>query len=261
MTGNLRLEASDARADIVIDRPDKRNAFNAAMWQRLIDLCGEIAENRDIRVVVVKSSSAGAFCAGADISEFDSFRHDRTKSEANAELIRSATRALQTLARPTIARIQGDCFGGGTLLALACDFRLAAVPCRFAITPARLGLSYAIEDLNTLVRTVGLPTARRLLMGTEILDAEKAKACGLVDEVHADAAELDASLGDLVERLRGLSQYSLRAIKTNLHQVINGATTDDDASRAAFADAFEGEDLEEGMTAFLEKRRPVFPFS
>jgi len=261
MTDGIRLETRDWLATIVLDRPDKRNAFNAAMWRGLEDLCVALAADPAVRVVVVRSSSAAAFCAGADIGEFDAFRHDPAKTRANADLIRSATRALQTLPRPTIARIDGDCFGGGTIVALSCDFRMAAAPARFAITPARLGLSYAIADINVLVRTVGLSAARRLLMAGETFDAAQARQCGMVDYLFDDAVAMDEALAALAARMSTLSRYSLRSIKANLSRVVDGATDDDDASRQRFTDAFHGVDLEEGMAAFLEKRRPVFPYS
>jgi len=93
---------------------------------------------------------------------------------ANAESIRASAEALKTLPRPTIARIEGSCFGGGALLALACDFRIADTTASFAITPARLGLVYSIGDTSNLVNTVGLAVARRMLMLSEVLDAEAA---------------------------------------------------------------------------------------
>ena len=255
----LRVEKSESIASIVMDRPQRRNAFNSAMWDALTGICNELAGDASIKAVVLRSSSSEAFCAGADISEFAELTRDTEKVAANAESIRASAEALKTLPRPTIARIEGSCFGGGALLALACDFRIADTTASFAITPARLGLVYSIGDTSNLVNTVGLAVARRMLMLSEVLDAEAALQCGLVDRV-AEAGSVDVELDKMLSTLRKLSQYSLRNLKVGLEQVSNGQTKDDAESIARFTEAFLGEDLAEGMDAFLSRRQPRFPF-
>jgi len=256
----LRVEISESVASIVMDRPERRNAFNSAMWDGLTDICGRLSEDTSIRAVVLRSSSNVAFCAGADISEFTELAQNADKAEANAQSIRTASKALQTLSRPTVARIQGSCFGGGALLALACDFRIADSSASFAITPAKLGLCYSISDTSNLVNTVGLPMARRMLLLAEILDADTALGCGLVDRV-LDAETIDAELTTMLSTLQQLSQFSVRNLKHSLHLVGQGQTEDDAATIARFVDAFHGEDLAEGMDAFFTRRKPSFPFA
>jgi len=267
----LHVEVSGSVASIVMDRPERRNAFNWSMWDELTDICGRLAIDKAIKAVVLRSSSSVAFCAGADISEFAELVRDPAKVEANAHSIRTASQALQTLPRPTIACIQGSCFGGGALLALACDFRIAASTARFAITPAKLGLCYSISDTSNLVNTVGLPIARRMLLLAEVLDAETALRCGLVDRLvttdspgdeHTATDEaIDVEVQAMLTVLKQHSQFSVRKLKHVLHRVSCGQTEDDADSIAAFVEAFHGEDLAEGMGAFLERREPRFPFS
>jgi len=270
----LRVEVADSVASIVIDRPERRNAFNWSMWDSLTDICNSLSSDTAIKAVVLRSSSSTAFCAGADISEFAELIQDTNKVEANAQSIRAASQALQTLPRPTIACIQGSCFGGGALLALACDFRVADAGATFAITPAKLGLCYSIRDTSNLVNTVGLPMARRMLLLAEVLDAETALRCGLVDrlvnaDVNADinsdtgasAEAINSEVRTMVSTLSRHSQFSLRNLKRGLHSVSLGQMQDDAESIARFVEAFHGEDLAEGMDAFLSRRQPRFPFS
>lgn len=256
----LRVEVTDTVASIVMDRPERLNAFNRAMWDALTEVCNRLSSDVSVKAVVLRSSSNTAFCAGADISEFSELMGDAGKVEANAQSIRAASHALQTLSRPTIARIQGSCFGGGALLALACDFRIADSSARFAITPAKLGLCYSISDTSNLVSTVGLPMARRILLLAEVLDAESALQCGLVDRIARDES-IDAEVQAMLSTLQQHSQYSLRNLKVGLYQVSQGQTEDDTDSIARFIEAFNGEDLAEGMDAFLSRRKPQFPFS
>lgn len=275
----LRVEVNASVASIVIDRPERRNAFNWAMWDTLTDICKQLSNDTSIKAVVLRSSSTVAFCAGADISEFADLIEVAEKVEANAQSIRTASKALQTLPRPTIACIQGSCFGGGALLALACDFRIADSTARFAITPAKLGLCYSIGDTSNLVNTVGLPMARRMLLLAEVLDADTALQCGLVDRLvrvdananvdadakacidkDADCVTIDTELHAMLVTLGQHSQFSLRNLKQVLHAVSEGQTTDDVDSVARFVEAFHGEDLAEGMDAFLTRREPRFPY-
>lgn len=256
----LRVEIVDSVASIVMDRPARKNAFNSGMWDTLTTICNRIADDTSIKVVVLRSSSSDAFCAGADISEFAELTRDAEKVAANAQSIRASAQALRTLPRPTVACIQGSCFGGGALLALACDFRIADSGASFAITPAKLGLCYSISDTSNLVNTVGLSVARRMLLLAEVLDAPTALQCGLVDRVTA-ADFIDAELEQMLATLQQLSQYSLRGLKVGLERVCHGQTEDDAESIARFIEAFLAEDLAEGMDAFLSRRKPRFPYS
>lgn len=257
----LQLTVHGPLAYITMTRPERRNAFNTTMWRALIDLCETLRTDPNVKVVVLQSSSETAFCAGADISEFDRIRQSQSAASENADLIEGAMAALQTLPRPTVALIDGTCFGGGAALALCCDFRLAGPTARFAITPARLGLSYSVANVTRLVNVTGLQMARRILMLADVLDANTALANNLVDQIAEDGQRAADLLPALQDRLTHLSQFSIRALKTNLQHCADGLTRDTDATRAAFIEAFAGADLNEGMTAFLEKRKPDFPYS
>lgn len=151
----LRLEKHGPVTHLLIDRADKRNAFNIAMWRLLPDLLAQASADPECRVLVVKSAGGAAFCAGADIAELVANREDMTWHAQNQQAINRAQFELTRFRLPTVAMIEGDCIGGGCGLALACDMRIAAAGARFGITPAKLGIVYPLHDVKLLVDLVG----------------------------------------------------------------------------------------------------------
>ena len=248
----LRLERDGAVAHLLIDRADKRNAFNQAMWDLFPTLLDQAMADPAVRALVVRAADAGsAFCAGADIAEFATGARDPEWRAANQAAINRVQRELARAPKPTIALIEGDCVGGGCGIALACDMRVAGPNVRLGITPAKLGLVYPLHDVKLLVDLVGPGQARRMLYTGMLLGAEEAKAVGLVEEL-ADSEDA------LVAQLLAASPSSTHAIKGFVRNVLDGQVADDAESLRIFASAFEGADFREGTTAFVEKRKPVF---
>ena len=247
----LRLAIDGAIARLLIDRADKRNAFSIDMWQALPGLLNEAAAATAVRLLIVESANGGAFCAGADIAELLANKDDAGWRAANQAAINRAQFELTRFPLPTIARVEGDCIGGGCGLALACDMRAAGPNARFGITPAKLGLVYPLHDVKLLVDLVGPGQARRLLFSGMLVDAAEARRIGLA-ELHLD--EMDA----LVASILAASRHSTRAIKGFVRKVLDGQSADDAESLRIFAEAFEGEDFREGTSAFVAKRRPQF---
>ena len=247
----LRLERDGAIARLLIDRADKRNAFSIDMWQALPGLLDEAAADPAVRLLIVQSANDGAFCAGADIAELLANKDDAGWRAANQAAINRAQYELTRFPLPTIARVEGDCIGGGCGLALACDMRVAGDRARFGITPAKLGLVYPLHDVKLLVDLVGPGQARRLLFSGMLVDAAEARRIGLA-ELHLD--EMDA----LVAAILAASRHSTRAIKGFVRKVLDGQSADDAESLRIFAEAFEGEDFQEGTSAFVAKRPPQF---
>jgi len=251
----LRLErdqASDgAIARLLIDRADKRNAFSIDMWQAVPALLEEAAADPAVRLLIVQSANDGAFCAGADIAELLANKDDAAWHAANQAAINRAQYELTRFPLPTIARVEGDCIGGGCGLALACDMRVAGERARFGITPAKLGLVYPLHDVKLLVDLVGPGQARRLLFSGMLVDAAEARRIGLA-ELQLD--KMDA----LVAAILAASRHSTRAIKGFVRNVLDGQSADDAESLRIFAEAFEGDDFREGTSAFVAKRPPHF---
>lgn len=256
MNGTLRLEYDGAVARLLIDRAAKRNAFDQAMWERLPLLVDEAMAKREVRVLVLTSAEPGPFCAGADIGEFSAKSTDPAWRRINQAAIRKTQVTLARAPKPIVAAIDGDCIGGGCGLALACDIRVASPRARFGITPAKLGLVYPLHDTKLLVEAVGPAKAKRMLFTGGLLDAREAYEIGLVD-ILAD--DLPTAVNELTASMTAASPYSQQASKAIIRRILDGAIDDDDASSAQFDAAFEGADFREGVTAFLEKRRPSFP--
>jgi enoyl-CoA hydratase/carnithine racemase len=247
----LRLEAADGVAHILIDRPDKRNAFHQAMWEALPGLVAAADADPGVRVIILQSAAPGPFCAGADIGELLANKDDAGWRAANQAAINRAQFELTRATKPVIAFVDGDCIGGGCGLAMACDIRVASPRARFGITPANLGLVYPLHDTKLLVDLVGPGQAKRLLFTAGLIDAGEAQRIGLV-EIIADSAD------DLAALIASKSAVSCAAMKAMVRRVLDGQSADDADTLAIFADAFLGADFAEGTAAFVAKRPPKF---
>ena len=248
---SLRFERDDSIGRILIDRPDKRNAFNQGMWEALPKLLHQALLDRAVRVIVVQSATPGMFCAGADIGELMAHKDNPVWRAANQAAINNAQYELARAGKPTIAFIDGDCVGGGCGIALACDIRVATPRSRIGITPAKLGLVYPLHDTKLLVDLVGSGTAKKMLYTGELLSAEDALRVGLIEVIGEDA---DA----LASQIAANSAHSTHEIKGFVRRILDGQADDDADTKRVFAQAFIKPDFLEGSTAFVEKRKPDF---
>jgi enoyl-CoA hydratase/carnithine racemase len=254
-TEQLLLDRDGAVATLTINRPDRLNAITFAMFSRLPALLAEAAAMDGIRVLVLRGAGRRSFSAGADISEFETARTTPQQAATYDDAVLAAEEALATFPAPTIAAIHGHCYGGGCALALACDLRFASSGARFAITPAKLGIVYPLRATKRLVDAVGPSRAKFILMSGIDIDAARAAAIGLVDEVDDD---VDAAVRDLAEILAARSGITQRAVKQTVARILDGATADDDGQAALRDAALASPDYAEGVRAFLERRPPKF---
>lgn len=245
---------------IVLNRPSKKNAMSYEMWCRVAESVAVLDGTSEVKVIVLCSSTEGSFSAGADLAELEVIAKDPERREANRKAIRDAQRALARAAKPTIAEISGPCVGGGCGLAIHCDFRFAAEGSRFGITPAKIGLVYPLNDTKELMDLVGVGKAKSMLFTGRLVDATEALAMGLIDRRVA-ANELATEVEDYANHMASLSQYSLYGIKKTMQRILDGQVDDDPASEGLFLDAHEGEDAQEGVSAFIAKRKPRFTWS
>lgn len=249
---NLRLEKDGPVARLLIDRTEKRNAFNMAMWEAFPALLADAVEDKAIRVLELRSAEPGtAFCAGADIKELLANKDKASWRSANQAEINRVQSQLARADIPTLAFVEGDCVGGGCGLAMACDMRVATPAARFGITPAKLGLVYPLHDVKLLVDLVGPGQAKRMLYTGELLDAEEAHRIGLIEFI-ADDSEF------LIDQLLAASTYSAGHTKRFIRRVLDGQSEDDHETLGIFGAAFTREDFAEGTAAFVEKRKPKF---
>ncbi|MEA3015001.1 MAG: hypothetical protein QOD42_3546 [Sphingomonadales bacterium] len=201
----FRLERNDEHARLTLDRPQVRNAIPAAAWAALSETLETVARS-DVRLLVV-TGAGDTFCAGADLGDFAAMRGSEEAAARFRQEMRAALDALRALAIPTLAAIDGHCYGAGVALALACDVRLARFGSKFAITPARIGIAFPQEDVRRLVAMVGPGQAARLLFTAETIGGEEAKRIGLVDHYsHPESDVIEAILANDPESLRLLKQ-------------------------------------------------------
>jgi enoyl-CoA hydratase/carnithine racemase len=249
----LLVERHDAIAELVIDRPAKHNALTVDMWRGIPELVGEIEGDAAIRVVIVRGSTAAAFCAGADLAELAANLDDPEWGENSRRAIADAFDAIRTMALPTIALVRGVCSGGGVGIALACDIRVADSTATFSIPPARLGLVYPVPETLDLIRAVGAAQAKRLLFTARTIDAAEALGIGFVDELVDDARERAHQLaGEIVAG----SPHSVRAMKRLIGLIQAGQRQESDETRRLATEALASGDHAERVRAFVDRRPP-----
>jgi enoyl-CoA hydratase len=251
----LRVRIADRLATITIDRPEKRNALNAQVRAELVRALDTLADQDDVRVVVLTGAGEKAFVAGADIGEFAG----RTPIEQRRAMAgRRVFDVVAAFPKPTIASLNGFALGGGCELALACDLRIAARSARLGQPEVNLGILPGGGGTQRLPRLVGMGRALRLIMTGELIAAEEAERIGLVDLV-VDDEELAERTHELATRIAGHSPLALRLIKEAVRAAAEMPLSAGLAlERELFITAFASEDRTEGVAAFLEKRAPEF---
>jgi enoyl-CoA hydratase len=249
---HLTLEETDRVAVVTVNRADARNAMTFDMYEGLHGLCERLDADAAVRVVVLRGAGDKAFVSGTDIRQFQTFR---TKDDAlgyEARISRVLTR-LAGMSKPTIAMIQGDAVGGGMFMSLACDLRLAAEHARFGAPIARtLGNFAAPASLALLVATVGPIRAREMVLTARLLGAGEAKSIGLVDHVYP-LAELESRTRELASRIADHAPLTLAAVKEATRRYIAGVAPKD--LEDLILSCYLSEDFQEGVRAFLEKRK------
>lgn len=238
-------------ATLWLNRPAKRNALTYDMWVGIGDHCRELAEDPEVRLLVVRGVG-DHFCAGADIGGLTEMPL-RDYHRANLH----ADESLATFPKPTVAYITGSCIGGGSEIAASCDLRIAAEGSAFGITPARLGILYPAYSVDRVTRLIGASATKHLLFTGEIVDAERALRIGLVDELLT-AEDAPKRLDELVTTLAERSLLTQMASKAMVDAVVEqgGISADLDSS---WHDTLESSaDPAEGIAAFLERRTPAF---
>ena len=249
-------EENSKVAKIFISNTRKLNAMQLSMYSEIPEVVSHLlADSRDLRAVVIQGEGEKAFGSGSDISEFPTKRTGTAQMENYSLIENKATQALLSIPVPVIAKIHGPCIGGGLNLALAADVRYCATDSTFCIPPAVLGIGYPQELMDLLLAAVGSRSkAKELIFTSKMIKAEEAMAIGLVDGVFKKD-ELDDKIFSMTKKLSQLSPKTLIAAKAGA----NAKTPEEYRRAKELCDAcYSSEDYKEGVSAFLEKRRPVF---
>ncbi len=255
--GQLSVAVADGIATVMLTRPDKHNAISFAMWQAFARIMPALGADDDVDVVLLRGTPGGPFSAGADIAECRDLRSDVASAERYGDAVTSGERAIIGCAKPTIAAVEGFAIGGGTQIAAACDLRVCGEGSRFAVTPSRLGIVYALPSTERLVETVGAAWARWILLTGEQLDAATALRIGLVHEVVADGAVV-ARCEQLAATIASRARVSVSGAKRLIARVTAGRLDEDAEVQAVYHGSLAGPEYAEGVAAFLEKRPPDF---
>jgi enoyl-CoA hydratase len=252
----VRLAIDGTTAVVTIDRPKALNALNSATLEQLEEAFGKVAAQPEIRGLIVTGAGEKAFVAGADIAEM----MDLNIEQALAFAARGhrVFDALERLACPTLAAVNGFALGGGCELALACDLIYASDNAKFGLPEVSLGVIPGFGGTQRLTRLVGRARAKELIFTGDMVDAARAKAIGLALDV-VPAAQLLAHCQAVIGRIAKKGPLAVARAKRVIAQGADlTLAAGNQVEREAFADLFNSADRKEGMTAFLAKRPAVF---
>lgn len=254
---DIRIDLKPPLAWVTLNRADKRNAVTEAMWSEIAVISARLAAERELRAVLLRGAGNEAFSAGADIAEMHANVMDPAKMRTLQDATQAGQEAWFDLPVPTIAVIRGACVGGGCGLAIASDLRMATPDAYFAITPARLGLTYSLNDTRRLVDLVGPARAKEILYTAGKFTADEALAMGLVNRI-VPPQEIDAAAETLALDIAANAPNSLRVAKRLINGIARGERLETPESIALFNDSFRTPEFLEGAAAFQQKRRPTF---
>ena len=255
---SLIVEKRGAVGWIVFNQPEKRNAINGAMWRGLPGAMAQFDADPEVRCVAVRGAGTEAFASGADISEFEEIRAQKSSVAEYDGLLDQVLHSIQDSRKPSVAMIYGFCMGGGLEVALACDLRYCGRSAQFGIPAAKLGLAYNVEGHKRLIETVGHARAREIMFLGRRYNAEEALAMGLVNQVFHNG-ELESEVARIVAQLCENAPLSIANSKTIIEEYAKASGAPDPANmKAAIERCARSSDYQEGRRAFMEKRKPVF---
>jgi enoyl-CoA hydratase/carnithine racemase len=252
---DVRLELG-AVSTITLDRPDAANALRRSTLDDLADAVARIAEDGSVRAVVVTGAGEQAFCAGADLKERAQMSDEDTLDYIRT--IRDAVTAVERLPQPVVAAINGGAFGGGAELAMACDVRIMADGALIGLTETSLGIIPGGGGTQRLPRLVGRGRALELILSARRIDAGEALTVGLVHEV-VPPDRVRARARETAERIASNAPIAVRAAKEAVLRGLDLPLAEGLALETELYERTLGTtDRLEGLTAFREKRNPVY---
>jgi enoyl-CoA hydratase len=253
---NVLLSKNEGIALITINRPKFLNALNRATVEELSQIIDLVKKDDDVKAVIITGAGDKSFVAGGDIAYLKTL----TTVEAREFAVfgQAVLRKMETLAKPVIAAINGFCLGGGCELAMACDFRIASLNAKFGQPEVSLGVMAGFGGTQRLPRLVGVGIAKQMHYTGDVIDAAEALRVGLVNEV-VSAGNLMNHVKEIANKILSKGQLAVRSSKMAINE---GMQTDIDRAMTIeaniFGICFSTEDQEEGMNAFIEKRKPQF---
>lgn len=251
---NILLQTEERISIITINRPESLNALNAKTIQEISTALDQLNSDTSCRAIIITGSGEKSFVAGADIKEFSDFGQEKAE-----ELARNGQNSLfnkiETLSKPVIAAVNGFALGGGLELAMACHIRYASENAKLGLPEVTLGLIPGYGGTQRLPKLVGKGLANEIIFSAKMIPAQRAKEIGLVNEVFP----IEELLTKTKELAKTIANNSPMAISKAI-QAVNLSDTDKgfETEIRFFGELFEMDDKKEGVSAFIEKRKPAF---
>ena len=250
----LLFTLEDGIGRIIFNRPQARNAFTFAMYERLAEICERANTDRSIKVLLLRGAGDKAFAAGTDINQFRAFKTPQDALDYENRI----DRVLGTLERcrvPTIAAITGACTGGGAGIAASCDLRIATRTTRIGFPIARtLGNCLSMSNISRITALIGPARVKDLIYTARLVEAEEAASVGLLTEIVDDLAALDKRADEVARLVAGNAPLTLSATKQALARLQKQLTRDEGEDLILMC--YQSQDFREGLDAFLSKRAP-----
>ena len=240
---------------ITINRPEKLNALNKNVFTDLDKALDDIEKNPEIRSVIITGAGSKAFVAGADISEFGDLNKEQamTMAQRGQDIFLKIERSN----KPIIAAVNGFALGGGCELSMACHFRIASETAKFGQPEVNLGLIPGYGGTQRLVQLIGKGRALELLMSGNIIDANTALQYGLVNDV-VKQEDLLTKAKSILETINSKAPLAVAACIQTANAVYDETINGFELEIKEFGNCFATEDMKEGVSAFLEKRKSIF---
>ncbi len=243
-------------ATVALNNPDRLNALNKPMWERLGAVMRELSADDTLRCVVLRGAGEKAFAAGADIAEFAAERANSTQAKIYGDLVHHTMQSVGECKHPTVAMIQGACIGGGLEIAAMCDMRICGVSSRFGVPINKLGLTMGYGELAGLLALAGRAVALEILLEGRVFDANEALQKRLVNRVVADD-QVEVEAYATAARIAAGAPLVARSHKQFIERLTVQANIAPSEWDEGFA-CFDTEDYRAGVAAFLARKPPQF---
>lgn len=245
----IDLSIEKSIATITLNIPDRHNSLSGENIQLFTEHLATVRQSNSIRVLVITGAGEKTFCAGAALDQLGS-------GQLNGDLFTDLTDAIAAVEIPTICSFNGNAYGGGTEIGLACDFRIGFAEMKLFVPPARIGLCYPVRGIQRMVKLLGVNTTKRFLISSEDFDGEELFRLGYLTHM-AQHGDVQATGYQLAKRMAAYAPIAVSAMKTISNMASAGMDDYIEAYNIA-AQCNQSNDLQEGLTAMKEKRSPQF---
>ena len=253
-SNDILFERRDGIGLVTFNRPQARNAFTFAMYERLAEICDEANRDRSLKVLVLQGAGDKAFASGTDINQFRAFTTPQHALEYESRIDRVLTQ-LERCRVPTIAAITGACTGGGAGIASCCDLRIGTKTTKIGFPIARtLGNCLSMSNLSRLTALIGPARVKDLIFTARLVDAAEAANLGLLNEVVEDVAALQRRSDELATLIAGHAPLTINATKQALVRLQRRLSREEGEDLILMC--YMSQDFREGLDAFLNKRQP-----